>query len=115
VLNYTVRLLGRTGVESAILVSRPETLDDDIKSFKKALQGFEFNAGERYSEFKQGDRIAEFGLAALVAGGAAAVATKAGFWKVLGGALAAFWKVIAAFFVAATAGVRKFFTRSKEQ
>jgi uncharacterized membrane-anchored protein len=90
-----------------------DSLDRDIKSFKKALEGFEFNSGERYSEFKQGDRVAEFGLAALVAGGAAAVATKAGFWKVLAGSLAAFWKVIAAFCVAGWAGIRKFFSRNK--
>jgi uncharacterized membrane-anchored protein len=113
ILNYTVRLLGRTGVESATLVSSPATLERDIKSFKKALEGFDFNSGERYSEFKQGDRVAEFGLAALVAGGAAAVATKAGFWKVLAGSLAAFWKVIAAFCVAGWAGIRKFLSRNK--
>ncbi len=113
VINYTVRILGRTGVESAILVSSPERLDADIQSFKTALQGFDFNAGERYSEFKQGDRIAEFGLAALVAGGAAAVATKTGFWKVLAGVFAAFWKVIAAGAVALVIGIGKFFGGKK--
>ena len=41
-------------------------------------------AGERYAEFRAGDRVAEYGLAALVLGGAAAVATKSGFLKAFG-------------------------------
>lgn len=96
VLNYTIRLLGRTGVMNATLVSSPETLDADVKTLKVALQGFGFNSGERYTEFKQGDRVAEFGLAALIAGGAAAVATKKGFWAVIAGFFAVAWKFIAA-------------------
>ncbi len=111
VLNYTVRLLGRTGVMNAVLVSSPETLDTDMLSFKQVLNGFEFNAGERYTEFKKGDRIAEYGLAALIAGGAAAVATKKGLWGVIGGFLAAAWKLVAAAVVAAGAGLRALFKR----
>uniref|UniRef100_UPI00333F7616 DUF2167 domain-containing protein n=1 Tax=Castellaniella defragrans TaxID=75697 RepID=UPI00333F7616 len=105
-LNYTVRLLGRNGVMSATLVSSPETLDKDIVSFKQFLTGFEFNAGERYAEFKKGDRIAEFGLAALIAGGAAAVATKKGFWAAIGGFFAVAWKLIVAGIFAAFAALR---------
>lgn len=113
-INYTVRLLGRSGYESAVLVSSPETLDSDVKAFKTVLQGVEFNAGEKYSEFKQGDRVAAFGLAALVAGGAAAVATKTGFWKVLLGFLAASWKLVAAAAVAAVAGIGKLFKKKQQ-
>ncbi len=109
VINYTVRLLGRTGYESAILVSSPDKLDADVRAFKAVLTGFDFNAGERYAEFKPGDRVAEFGLAALVAGGAAAVAVKTGFWKVLLGTLAAFWKVIAVGAVGLVAAIGKLF------
>ena len=109
VINYTVRLLGRTGYESAILVSSPDKLDSDVRAFKAVLTGFDFNAGERYAEFKPGDRVAEFGLAALVAGGAAAVAVKTGFWKVILASLAAFWKVIAAGAVAVVAAIGKLF------
>ena len=84
VVNYSIRLLGRRGVMHAILVSDPESLDRDIAEFKTALGGYEFLSGERYSEFRAGDRIAEYGLAALVLGGAAAVATKSGFGKAIG-------------------------------
>lgn len=114
VINYTVRLLGRSGYESAILVSSPQTLDADVKAFKAALTGFDFNAGEKYQEFKQGDKVAAYGIGALVAGGAAAVATKSGFWKVLLGGLAAFWKVIAAGAIALIAGLGKVFKKKAE-
>ena len=45
---------------------------------KKLLTGFEYISGERYSEWRTGDKIAEYGLAGLVAGGAAAVLIKSG-------------------------------------
>lgn len=109
VLNYTIRLLGRTGVMNATLVSSPETLDADVRTFKAVLPGFEFNSGERYAEFKQGDRVAEFGLAALIAGGAAAVATKKGFWAVIAGFFAAAWKFVAVAVVGFFAWLRSLF------
>jgi uncharacterized membrane-anchored protein len=84
VVNYAIRLLGRRGVMHAILVSDPARLTEDVAEFKTALAGYTFVAGERYSEFRAGDRVAEYGLAALVLGGAAAVATKTGFFKAFG-------------------------------
>lgn len=83
-INYTIRFLGRRGVMHATLVSEPDTLERDIAQFKASLTGYSFAAGERYAEFRAGDRVAEYGLAALVLGGAAAVATKSGFAKALG-------------------------------
>jgi uncharacterized membrane-anchored protein len=84
IVNYTIRLLGRRGVMHAVLVSDPENLDRDIAVFKGTLAGHEFTPGEGYAEFRAGDRVAEYGLAALVLGGAAAVATKSGFFKAMG-------------------------------
>ena len=103
VVNYTIRLLGRQGVMHAILVSDPRSLDRDMAAFKASLTGYSFVPGQRYSEFRSGDRVAEYGLAALVLGGAAAVATKTGFGKAifkflivgliaLGGVVAAFFR-----------------------
>ena len=99
-VNYTIRLLGRRGVMHAHVVSSPQTLDRDIKDFKTALAGYDYVTGERYAEFRSGDRVAEYGLAALVLGGAAAVATKTGFGKAIGkflviGAVAAGGAVLA--------------------
>lgn len=83
-VNYSIRLLGRRGVMHAILVSAPESLTSDVAEFKASLSGYTFVSGESYSEFRAGDRVAEYGLAALVLGGAAAVATKSGFVKAFG-------------------------------
>ncbi len=113
-VNYTSRLLGRSGVMSAVLVSDAESLDKDIGEFKSSLKKFSYNSGESYAEFRDGDKIAEYGLAALVLGGAAAVATKKGLWAVIGGFLAAFWKVLVGLAVAAVASISSVFKRKKE-
>ena len=112
-VNYTSRILGRSGVMRAVLVADIPTLEQDTREFKAVMQKFTYNPGETYAEFKQGDKIAEYGLAALVLGGAAAVATKKGFWAVIGGFLAAFWKVLAAAAVAAVAGLGSIFKKKK--
>ena len=100
IVNYSTRLLGRRGVMNAMLVSNPETLQQDLSEFRGALGQFTFDSGEKYAEFKDGDKIAEYGLAALVVGAAAAAAMKggAGFFKLIGlaiiGAFAAAWRLI---------------------
>jgi uncharacterized membrane-anchored protein len=113
-INYTVRLLGRTGVMSATLVSDPENLDKNIQAFKKSIQGFEYNNGQRYTEFQAGDKVAEYGLAALVVGGVAAVATKKGFWAMIAAFFAATWKFILVGFAALFGFIGKIFNRNKE-
>jgi len=110
-VNYTSRLLGRSGVMSAVLVSSPQTLNDDMKAFNGALAGYQFVAGEQYAEFKQGDRIAEYGLAALVVGGAAAAAAKAGLFKSLGKFL---WVIIGGGLMGGWALLKKLFGRKAE-
>jgi uncharacterized membrane-anchored protein len=84
-INHSTRLLGREGVMSVDLVIGPEEFDSALPQFKTLLSGFEFRSGKRYAEFKEGDKVAEYGLAALVVGGAGALAFKAGilqkFWK----------------------------------
>lgn len=115
VINYTVRLLGRSGYESVILVSSPETLQNDVKQLKAVLKSFAYSSGERYDEFKPGDRVAEIGLGALVVGGAAAAAVKSGLWKSIVALLAASWKLVAAAVVALFAGLAKFFKRGKAE
>lgn len=114
IINYTSRLLGRKGIMSAVLVASPETLVADTAQFKQLLGGYEYVGGEKYSEFTQGDRVAEFGLAALILGGAAAVATKKGFWAVLGGFIAAGWKLLAGLAVAGVAGIGNIFKKKKK-
>jgi uncharacterized membrane-anchored protein len=111
VVNYTMRLLGRHGYESVVLVTSPESLEGDIEELRAVLKGFEFNGGEKYSEFKAGDHVAEFGLGALVLGGAAAAAVKGGWWKGLLALLAAGWKLVIGAGVAVFAVFGKTFSR----
>ncbi|GAB2178376.1 DUF2167 domain-containing protein [Dongia sp. agr-C8] len=82
--NFQTRVLGRRGVTNFTLVTGPETLDADVGEFKSVLAGYRFNAGDTYAEFKQGDKVAAYGLAALIVGGGAAVAAKSGLLKFLG-------------------------------
>ena len=112
VVNYTMRLLSRRGYETVTLVTRPETLQHDVQDLHQVLGGFTFNAGETYGEFRAGDHVAEFGLGALVLGGAAAAAVKAGWFKGLLAVLVAGWKFVAAAVVAGAAAVKRFFSRA---
>jgi uncharacterized membrane-anchored protein len=99
-LNESIRLLGRSGVMNVTLVTGPDTYATDTATTADLLaKNYGYVQGERYAEFKEGDKIAEYGLAALVLGGAGAAAFKLGFfqkfWKVLvfgGVAAAAFFK-----------------------
>ena len=83
-VNYRIRILGRAGVMSAVLVSDPDSLDKDIRVFKTALNDFSFDPGQKYSEYRPGDKIAEYGLTGLIIGGAAAAAAKTGLFKIIG-------------------------------
>ena len=112
-INFNTRLLGRKGVTSAVLVASNEDLDAATAEFKKVLTGFEYQSGQRYADVQEGDKIAEYGLAALIAGGAAAVATKKGFWGVLAGFFAAAWKFVIAGVLAIGAWARSLFKKKE--
>ena len=109
VVNYNIRLLGRGGYMSAVLVADPSTLSALKPQLAGIIGNLSYKSGNRYAEFIQGDKVAKYGLTALVAGGAGAAAVKFGLFK----ALAKFGKVIVvailAFFVALWKIVRNFF------
>ncbi len=103
IVNFNTRLLGRKGYMSVALVVDPAHLATTLPEFKELLKTFEYNSGNRYAEYRQGDKIAKYGLAALVAGGAAAVAFKTGL-------LQKFWKLIVVAVLAIAAGAKKVVT-----
>ena len=78
IVNYNTRLLGREGVMEAALVIDPEKLQETLPTFQSLLTGYTYKTGHTYAEYRQGDKLAKYGLAALVTGGAAAVAMKTG-------------------------------------
>lgn len=88
-LNFNTRLLGRRGVVSVTLMFGGDmTLAQVLPEFRTFLAGFSFKQGETYAEFREGDKLAEYGLAALVAGGGVALAAKSGILAKLGVILA---------------------------
>lgn len=115
IVNFNTRILGRGGVMSVVLVSSPQNLSAAIAELKSTLAGFDYQEGQRYAEYRPGDKVAKYGLAALITGGAAAVAVKTGLWKVIVGAAVAGWKFIVAAFAAMFGAISRFFKRKRPQ
>jgi uncharacterized membrane-anchored protein len=92
-LNYDIRVLGRKGVMAVNAVASMEQLTQIEEQMPEIMSMINFNAANRYADYQQGnDKVAEYGLAALILGG---VAAKAGLLKGLLALLAASWKFIA--------------------
>ena len=98
-VNYSSRILGREGVMKATLISDPESLTENVAAFHNMLRNFSFANGQRYEQFRDGDKVAAYGLGALVVGGAAAAAVKggAGMFKIIGIAVLGFFAAIGGF------------------
>jgi uncharacterized membrane-anchored protein len=103
VVNYNIRLLGRKGYMSAVLVADPSTLTALKPQLAGIIGNLSYKSGNRYTEFVQGDKVAKYGLTALVAGSAGAAAVKFGLFK----ALAKFGKAIVLAMLAFIAAIWK--------
>ncbi len=101
-VNLSTRVLGRGGAMSADLVVGDEDLAYALDGYGQLIDQLKFTSGHRYAEFREGDKVAKYGLTALIAGGAGAVAMKTGL-------LARFWKFIVFGFIAVVSAVRRFF------
>jgi len=112
-VNHSVRLLGRRGVLKVDLVSAPSTFERAVPVFDGLIASTTFIPGQKYSEWRSGDKVAEYGLTALVAGGAGAAAMKLGLfgklWKVIATFFVAAWKAIAVAFAAIGAKLKSWF------
>lgn len=108
-LNYDIRALGRRGVLSLNAVAAMSQLEDIQKDMQAVLGFVEFNEGNRYTDYVDGtDKVAAYGIGALVAGGLAA---KAGLFKVLLAGLFALKKFAILAVVAVVAFIKKLFGR----
>ncbi len=109
-LNYNIRILGRRGVLVLNAVSGMAQLPTIRAESQALLPAVEFNDGHRYTDYLPGtDKAATYGLAGLVAGGAAA---KAGVFKALWLGLLASKKLIAGLLVGGAAALKKLFSKS---
>jgi uncharacterized membrane-anchored protein len=78
-LNYDVRVLGRKGVLAINAVASINQLDAIQERMPEIIAMVNFLPGNRYTDYQQGnDKIAAYGLGALILGG---VAAKAGLFK----------------------------------
>jgi uncharacterized membrane-anchored protein len=111
VVNYNMRLLGREGYMSVTLVDEPAKLAASRPKVEALLGGFRYKTGKSYAEWVPGDKVAQYGLVALVAGGAGAAAVKTGLLAGLMKVLAKGGKAAILLLVAAGAGLKKMFTR----
>ncbi len=109
VINYNVRLLGREGYTSVTLVTDPATLATDKVEIQRIVSGFTYKPGKRYAEFVAGDKVAAYGLTALIAGGAGAAAVKLGLLAKLGKILAKSWKLVLLALAGLGVGLKRLF------
>lgn len=112
-LNYDVRVLGRSGVLVMRAVAGMGQLGDIKPGMALAIEAVEFEQGARYADFNADtDRVAEYGIAALVAGG---IAAKTGLLSKLFALLLAAKKLVFLLIAAVAVGIGKLFGKKKAE
>lgn len=112
-LNYNIRMLGRRGVLVLNAVAGMSQLAPVEAGMREVLAITEFNEGHRYADFDpKVDKVAAYGIGALVAGGLAA---KAGLFAKLGALLLAGKKFVVLLLVGFGAMIGKLFKRKSPQ
>ncbi|WP_456715293.1 DUF2167 domain-containing protein [Bradyrhizobium sp. USDA 4353] len=108
-VNYNTFALGRDGYFSLNLLSGSDRIAGDKAVAHELLSDLSYNAGKRYEDFSAStDRIAEYGLLALVGGVAA---KKLGLLALAGAFVLKFAKIIIFAVVGFGATVMNFFRR----
>lgn len=107
-LNYEVRVLGRKGVLSLNAIATMAELPLVKENIAAVLKIPEFTEGNKYSDFNSStDKVAEYGIGALVAGG---ILAKTGALAAIGKFLVVAWKFILIGIVGIWGAIKKFFT-----
>jgi uncharacterized membrane-anchored protein len=108
-INYNTYALGRDGYFSLNLLSDSERIASEKSVAHELLADLSYNAGKRYEDFSATtDRIAAYGLAALVGGIAI---KKLGLFALFAAVVLKFAKIIIVGAAVLGAGVMKFFRR----
>lgn len=111
-LNYDIRVLGRAGYLSMNAVASVSDLELVQSGMDQVMAMTEFNEGERYADFNSStDKVAGYGLAALVGG---AIAAKTGLFAKLLVMLLAAKKLIILGLIALAAGLKRFLGRKAD-
>ncbi|HEY2517714.1 MAG TPA: DUF2167 domain-containing protein [Polyangiaceae bacterium] len=120
-VNFNTRILGRASYASIDLVTDPTQLDTYRGEAETLLDATTFAKGQRYEDFnRKTDKVAEYGLAGLVAGGVGLGALKlakigliAKFGKVILAGLLAMKKAVVIAFAAVAAYLKRLFGRKE--
>ena len=108
-LNYNIRVLGRDGVLVLNAVAGMNQIAQIKTEMQHVVAFSEFSEGNRYADFdSKTDKVAEYGIAALVAGG---IAAKLGFFGKIFAFLLLFKKFILIGLAFLGGGVAKLFGR----
>ena len=90
-INYNTFALGREGYITLNLVTNLKDVEAQKPIAQQLLAAVEYNEGKRYADFNEStDKVAEYGIAALVGGVAA---KKLGLFAALGVLVLKFWKI----------------------
>jgi uncharacterized membrane-anchored protein len=115
IVNYNTRLLGRKGVMEVSLVVEPEKLAATLPEYQALLKDYSFQHGQSYAEYRSGDKVATYGLAALVTGGAAVAAVKTGLLGSLLLIVKKAWKLVIVAVVAVLGGIKRLFSGGRDK
>jgi uncharacterized membrane-anchored protein len=108
-VNYNTYLLGRDGYFTLDFITGADLIETEKATARKLLANLSFAPGKRYEDFNSStDKIAAYGIAALVGG---LVAKKLGLLALTGVFVVKFAKVIALAAAGVVAGVNKWFRR----
>lgn len=111
-LNYDIRVLGRKGVLELSAISVMPQLGEIRPAMEGVLQQVSFKQGNRYGDFDASvDKVAAYGIGALIAG---KLASKAGFFAMIGVFLLKAKKLVVVAVLGIAAGARKLFGRKKD-
>lgn len=112
-LNYDIRVLGRRGYLSLNAISGMNELPQVQAGMQQLLPMTEFDSGARYADYdSSSDKVAAYGVAALIGGGLAA---KTGLLAKLGLLAIKFWKLGLIGLVALGALAKRFFGGRRAQ
>ena len=108
-VNYNTYALGREGYYQLNLITGSKEIEDQKKHARALLAALSYEDGKRYEDFNPStDKIAEYGLAALIAG---AAAKKLGLLAAIGVFFLKFAKIIAVGVAGLAVLAGKFFRR----
>jgi uncharacterized membrane-anchored protein len=110
-VNYNTFVLGREGFMTLNLVTGSAEVEKEKSNAQALLAAVSFNDGKRYENFNEDtDKVAEYGLAALIGGLAA---KKLGLLAALGVFLLKIWKVVALVCVGGLVALKQKFSKQK--